>query len=172
MEMKNIDQLTNESGGNVSDNGTVNVTSTPTNGSDVPPRFAVDFDDNEHYFQTKNEQNSWIKYDFFDSKVRPTHYTIKTRSNSGKSDNHPKNQVIEGSTFDNDDDWKILDSRNDISILDDGNVTHTFDIQNELEENESYRFLRLRQTEPNTQGNNFYFLTLSALEYFGVLYSK
>lgn len=50
---------------------------------------------------------------------------------------------------------QILDSRNDISILDDGNVSHTFDIQNELEENESYRFLRLRQTGPNTQGSNY-----------------
>lgn len=167
-----IHQLTIESGGNVNDTETVKVTSTPTNGNDVASRFAVDFDDNEHYFQTKNEKKSWIKYDFLDSKVRPSHYTIRTRPTGGKGDNHPKNWVIEGSNTDQDDDWKVLDERHDITILDDSNVTHTYDIQTEIKENESFRYLRLRQTGPNTQNGNYYFLTLSALEYFGVLYSK
>lgn len=65
-----------------------------------------------------------------------------------------------------------MDSRNDITILDDGDVTHTFDIQAKLDDNETFRYLRLHQTGPNTQKGNFYFIPLSALEYFGILYSE
>ena len=167
-----INKLTEESGGNVNDKGEVKVTSSPTNGNDVISKYAVDFDNNQHYFQSKNEPNSWIKYDFQERTVRPTHYSIRTRPDGGKGDNHPKNWIIEGSNTDQEDDWIILDSRNDISILDDSNTIHTFDIQAQLTPDESYRYLRLRQTGPNTQNGNYYFLTLSALEYFGILYSK
>ncbi|KAK8876532.1 hypothetical protein M9Y10_006749 [Tritrichomonas musculus] len=167
-----IHQLTEETGGNVSENGTVKVTSSPTNGNDVVSKYAVDFDDIYHYFQSKNEPNSWLKYDFLDSSVRPTFYTIRTRPEGGKGDNHPKNWVIEGSNTDNDDDWKILDERNNVTVLDDSNVAHTFEIQTELNPNERFRYLRIRETGPNTQKGNYYFLTLSALEYFGILYSK
>lgn len=166
-----IHKLTEESGGNVAEVGKVKVTSSPPNGSEYISKHVVDFGDN-NYFQSKNEINSWIKYDFQDSKVHPTHYSIKTRHDGGKGDNHPKNWVIEGSNTDNGVDWKILDARNDVTVLDDGNAFHTFDIKNPLQQDESYRFLRLRQTGPNTQDEgNFYFLTLSALEYFGVLVS-
>lgn len=166
-----ISHLSEEAGGNVNDKGKVKVTSSPINGEDFLAKYAVDFDD-EHYFQTKNEPNSWLKYDFNDSQVRPTHYSIKTRPDGGKGDNHPKNWVIEGSNTDNGQDWKILDSRNDVTLLDDGNKSYTFEIQNPLKKNESYRYLRLRQTGPNTQSGNYYYLTISALEYFGVLCSK
>lgn len=167
-----IHKLTEESGGNVEDKGEVKVTSSPPNGNDLVSKNVVDFDDNQNYFQSKNEQNSWIKYDFKERKVKPTYYSIKTRPDGGKGDNHPKNWVIEGSNSGEDEDWKILDSRNNVSILDDSNVIHTFEIKNHLNDDESFRFLRLRQTGPNTQNGNYYFLTLSALEYFGILYSK
>lgn len=167
-----IHKLTEEAGGNVNDKGVVKVSSSPTNGNEVISKHAVDFEDNEHYFQSKNEPNSWLMYDFQDSKVKPTHYSIRTRPDGGKGDNHPKNWVIEGSNTEDDDDWVILDSRNDITILDDSNASHTFEIQTQLESNESFRYLRLRQTGPNTQTGNYYFLTLSALEYFGILYNN
>lgn len=166
-----IHKLTEEIGGNVNDKGMVNVTSSPSNGNDYDSKNIVDFDDN-HYFQSKNELNSWVKFDFQELKVRPTHYSIRTRPDGGKGDNHPKNWVIEGSNSDDERDWKVLDSRENVTILDDGNKSYTFDIQNPLNPEESYRYLRLRQTGPNTQKGNFYFLTLSALEYFGILYSE
>lgn len=167
-----IHYLSEECGGNVSDKGVVKVTSSPTNGNDVEAKYVVDFEDQLHYFQSKNEPNSWIKYEFVNAKVKPSHYSIKTRPDGGKGDNHPKNWVIEGSNTDNGFDWKILDSRNEVTELDDGNKCCTFNVQLMLNDDESYRFLRLRQTGPNTQNGNYYFLTLAGLEFFGVLYSK
>lgn len=75
-----------------------------------------------------------------------------------------KNWVIEGSNT-GQNDWKILDSQNNVTCLDDKSVIHTFDIKEKLSNDEYYRFLRLRQTGPSSV--NYYQLCLSALEYFG-----
>lgn len=68
----------------MNEKGEVKVSSSPTNGNEVISKYAVDFNDNENYFQSKNELNAWIKYDFLERKVRPTHYSIRTRPLWGK----------------------------------------------------------------------------------------
>lgn len=161
-----IHYLTKESGGNVNDNGTVKVTSSSVN-SNFFPKNSVDLENEENYFQTKNEQNSWLKYDFGDRKVCPSHYTIRSRPNDGKINHHPKSWVIEGSNTDNDNDWQILDSRNDITVLEGAKLKHTFDIKNKKG---SFRYLRIRQTGRNSYTYyHAFFFTFSALEYFGTL---
>lgn len=160
-----IRYLTKESGGNVAVNGTVKVTASSIQMSGQEPKFAVDFDDLKNYFHSNSEQNSWLQFDFGERKVRPTHYSIKSRPDGGKGYYHLKNWTIEGSNTANEKDWKTLDTRNDITCLDGSNAIHTFDIQTRLNPDEYFRYLRIRITGPNS--GNCYHLILSALEYFG-----
>ena len=103
-----IHHLTAETGGNVNDNGTVITTaSTICNGH--YSKYAVDLDDDTHYFQSVSIPNSWLKFDFKERKIRPSNYSIRTRHDCDQGGYHPKNWVIEGSNTDNDNDWKILD---------------------------------------------------------------
>lgn len=73
-----IHHLTKETGGNVNDNGTILVTASSVCNGHFP-KYAVDLDDNLHYFQSVAMQDSWLKYDFKDRKIRPSKYSIRTR---------------------------------------------------------------------------------------------
>ena len=162
-----INHLTKKSGGNVSDNGTVKVTSSSTN-SDRLPRYSVDFKENNMYFQSVYNENSWLKYDFIERKVHPTHYTIKTRNSSEGS--YPKNWVIEGSNTGSDiqSEWTVLDTRQNDSYLNKNKDIHTYSITNNQNEKKYFRYLRIRITGKDS--SNWYHLTLSCLEYFGYLF--
>ena len=72
------------------------------------------------------------------------------------------NWVIEGSNSDDSSSWTVLDSRNNITSLDDKSAVQVFSIQ---KTGGFYRYLRIRQTGNNS--SNFSDLRLSALEYFG-----
>lgn len=161
-----IRYLTQMCHGNVDEKNVVKVTSS-TVSNDRYSKYVVDLDVDKHYFTYDSQQNSWIKFDFKDKKVRPTHYTLRTKSDSGKGGNHFKNLVVEGSNTDWGDEWKILDLRSDVTFLDSANAKYVFDIQKELGKDDYYRYLRIRQTGKNSYGS--YFLNLSALEYFGYL---
>lgn len=94
-----IHYLTAKCGGNVDEKNSVKVTSSSTY-SDRYPKYVVDLEDDKHYFTSDCSQNSWVKLDFIDKKIRPNKYSIKTRSDSGKGGNYLKNWVIEGSNSD------------------------------------------------------------------------
>ncbi|KAK8870903.1 hypothetical protein M9Y10_008815 [Tritrichomonas musculus] len=153
-----IHQMTEECGGNVSDKGRVNVTSSSFLFGN--PKNAVDLDDNQTCFVSRNQTNSWLKYDFIYRKVRPSVYSIRSR-NKPKGDHHPMNWVIEGSNTDSND-WTILDTRNNVTSLDDSCASQFFSIQ---KADTFYRYIRIRQTGPNSANHNY--LIISALEYFG-----
>lgn len=159
-----IYQLTKECGGNVAEKGILSISSFPEHQS-YPSKNAVDFENIQSQVITYGDNNAWLMYDFKEKKVQPTHYSIRSRP-SGKGSDHPKNWVIEGSNTGGND-WKILDSQNDVTCLDDKSVFHTFEIKEKYSKDEFYRFLRLRQTGPNSA--NCYQLCLSALEYFGTI---
>lgn len=160
-----IHHLTAEHGGNVDSKGVVKVTASSVYNGHYP-KTVVDFEDAQHFFESNDKQNSWVKFEFVQRKVKPTHYSIKTR-NAGKGSRHLKNWVVEGSNTNFDNDWIILDFRNDVNLLDGKSIVQTFDIQNILNDNESFRYLRIRQTGCNTSNDNF--MTLSALEFFGTV---
>ena len=71
--------------------------------------------------------------------------------------------VIEGSI--DGEKWKILDTRRDVKSPNKKSVTCTFEIQEKLEGNEFYQFLRIRQTGLNAA--NYNKLGFSCLEFFG-----
>lgn len=73
------------------------------------------------------------------------------------------NWVIEGSNYDSND-WTILDTRNNITSLDDSCASQIFSIQ---KTDTFYRYLRIRQRGVNSA--NLYYLQISVLEYFGAI---
>lgn len=161
-----IYQLTKKFGGNVSDKKVVNITSSSnTSNSLSSPKYAADFENKDTFFGSSNFPNSWIKYDFKNRRVCPTHYSL-SHTFKEKGWSHPVQWVIEGSNTDRDDDWKELDSRSNINEI---NGAKTFKMQRQIS-NESYQYLRLRQTGPSSLGGNY--LNISALEYFGSIIDK
>lgn len=129
-----IRYLTNESGGNVHDKGVVIVKGSSEAASSRLAKIAVDLDAKDSQFRSKNLENSWLQYDFKNHKVHLTHYSIRSKD-YGPGHLHHKHWVIEGSNT-GDNDWKILDTRENISVLNAQSVTHVFDIQENLKSNE------------------------------------
>lgn len=100
-----IRKLTEECGGNVHEKGIVIVESSSTSiyhGFDRKAHYAVDFEDDIHYFCSANSAGSRFKYNFKNKKVRPTHYSIKSTKYYEKGEYNLISWVIEGSNNDND----------------------------------------------------------------------
>ncbi|KAK8839380.1 hypothetical protein M9Y10_032317 [Tritrichomonas musculus] len=154
-----IDYLTNKSGGNVSDNGTVNVTASPEQSS-YRAKNAVDLHNDGNQFISYDASNVWVKYDFIGRRICPTSYTIKSRIDCDGY--HLRNWVIEGSNTDEESDWKILDKKESDDTIHGQNSCYTFNIN---KQDEYYRYLRIRQTGKNSSGYDH--LICSGLEYFG-----
>ena len=161
-----IHHLTEKCGGNVADKGIVNVTASSTNSNRLP-KNSVDLTNMGNYFQSSNQANSWIKYDFINSKVQPTHYSIRNRHDYNGC--HLRNWVIEGSNSggENENEWTVLDSHQNDATLEGQNFSHTFEIKSQQAVKNGYRYLRIRQTGP--ESNNANHLTFSAIEFFGSL---
>lgn len=105
-------------GPDLEDKEIIKVTSSSISKQRVPKNI-LDFSNNGIYFASINEQNSWIKFDFINRKVRPNSYSIRTW-NAPAGSSHLMNWIIEGS---NDDlEWKILDEQKNVSCLDKGNA--------------------------------------------------
>ena len=62
-------------------------------------------------------------------------------------------------------DWKTIDSQNNVDYLNWNGISHTFEIKTSNNQNEYYRYIRLKQTGLNKRNDNH--LSISALEYFG-----
>ena len=103
---------------------------------------------------------------FVSRKVHTTHYSIKTWG-LPQGNSHMKNWVFECSKSDKDDDWKILDSRKDQKCLDKSSAENTFEIQNKLEDNEYYRYIRIRLTGVNSR--HTFQMVINSLELFGTI---
>lgn len=143
----------------------VKLTSSSIYGPNFSPMNVIDFNNNENYFLTNGNGNEWIKFDFNGMKVEPTHYSIRSRPD-GKY--HPKDWVIEGSNTNNDNDWKIIDTRNNVLSFDGKLAVQSFKIKPNLIENECFRYLRMRLTGTTTSGHHH--LSLTTFEFFGYLY--
>lgn len=156
-----IKMLTRECGGNVEDKGIVLVTSTQGYGS--PPKCVADLDDLSSTRYTNSDQNGFIQYDFKEKKVKPSYYTIRSR-NANINNHHLKSWAIDGSN-NGENDWKVLDTQDNVSYLNGPNAFHTFQIKENLGEKEFYRFLRLRITGPTTSSS--YQICITGIEFFG-----
>lgn len=158
-----INYLTEKCGGNVMEKGVVELSASSINTS---LDRVVDLK-STNVFQTKNRPNQWIKYDFGKRRIRPSSYSIRSKSSSSWAHGgNLQNWVIEGS---NDDiEWKVLDRRSDVTALQINNQMETFYIDTLLQPDESFRYIRITQTGKST--GDLDYLSLSALEFFGLLF--
>ena len=151
---------------NISDEGIISVTASSTE-NPHQAKYAVDFD-NEEFFHSSG-RGDWLQIDFKDKKIRPTHYSIKTpRNHDNDGDQQfPVNWCIEVSNTGEGNDWRAIDTRQNVTSISKRNQSDTFSIGTHLSSDEFYRFVRLRSTG-RTSGNcsNIIF---SSLEFFGEL---
>jgi hypothetical protein len=111
------------------------------------------------FYLSKNERDQWISYDFCKSRIKPTHYSIRSRYDSAPGRNNLRSWVIEGSIDGSN--WIEIDRRDNNNELNGKNISGQFAISHPDE----FRMIRLRQTGKNHAGHDH--LTFSAFEIFG-----
>lgn len=143
----------------------INITSSSiydTDQKDFSPSRTIYYDTLD-FFKSKNEENSWICFDFKNYHVIPSGYSIRS-PNMSEIGGFLKNWVIEGCN-DLNDEWTVIDEQVDCKFLIGRRYDHSFEIQNPKKE--KFRFLRLRQKGPSFNGNNN--LNIESIEFFGGL---
>ena len=151
--------MIDKTGGNIHDNGTIEVYS-DTVYSNCQPKYLLDFDDNSFY--EASGKNASILFDFKDIKVQVSSYSIKSFS-SPPNAHHLKDWVIEVSN--DEENWEIIDRRINCSTLNQSLVIGTF----EVKENNFSRFVRLRQIGELWGGGNMW---LHGIELYGSIQCK
>jgi hypothetical protein len=149
--------LSREIGGNVHDQGIVEVSASDRQWSECGVAVVVDFNSDLKGFATPNSENSWICIDFKARVVRPTHYSIRTRTDG--SGQQLRSWALEGSNDNKE--WIVLDTRQDNHELKGTGCVKTFSVENPS----TVRWIRIRQTGPNKDRNHH--LILKSLEFFG-----
>lgn len=155
--------LTRKCGGNVHEREIIKVTASSVY-SDCLAKNAVDLQKDSIY-QSRNEQNTWLCYDFKDRRVIPTSYSVKSFG-YGPGSHHLKSWVLEVSN--NGTSWKEVDRRDNNNDLNDFRVTRNFRITRIA--SERFRFVRLRQIGPNHRCG--YYIGITAMEIFGILFEQ
>jgi hypothetical protein len=150
-----ISYLTSKHCGNVQDKGIVNVSGSTTDYSYFA-KNAVDLL-STHYFQSRNEPNQWLCYDFKNRKIRPTHYSIHAHSSNW----YLRSWIFEGSMDGSR--WIELDCYTNDQTTNSNHPIGTFSNSRDCE----CQFVRLRQTGVSASG--YHHLVLYALEIFGDL---
>ena len=157
-----IAHLTRECGGNVHEKGVVEVTASSCTAEGYEAKNAVDLG-TDSSFWSKIEPNPWIRYDFKDRRVIPTSYSMRSAQWFW-----PRSWVFEVSN--DGQKWEIID--NESIARRDNNcdpkamlMVRNFTIS--ARPSESFRFVRLRQTEKTQLEVDH--LALSSLEIFGTL---
>ena len=151
-----IKYLTDKTGGNIHDNGTIEITSNSYYAGDHPSNL-LDFNVKTQYESPRKE--AWICFDFKKMKVKITNYSIKS-SEGGQSSCHLKSWDLEVSN--DGDNWIKIDHHSNCSTLNGDGFVGTFDAQ----QNEFAQFVRLRQTDDPWGGD---YLKICYIEFYGFL---
>jgi hypothetical protein len=163
-----ISYLTRRIGGNVSDRHCVHIFHDSLS-PDHPSYLAKHVADlsSDSFFHSAGNPNQSIGYDFKDNQsISPTHYALRSRTDYDKNDHHLKSWVIEVTNDrSNVNSWIEIDRRSNNEDLNGRGIIQTFVISNPR--SEEFRYIRLRQTGVNHDGNHH--LTLTAFELFGQL---
>jgi hypothetical protein len=157
-----ISFLTQMCQGNPHDKQIICVTGTTTRTDPVfQARSLVDLR-SDSYFHSYLGPNQWICYDFRDMRVTVTHYVLRSVGPPYQIDTYQlRSWVVEGS--DDEAKWIELDRHDGDSSLGALTPNSSFEVQTIAE----FRFVRLRQTGPNSSGNDY--LIFRAWELFGGL---
>jgi hypothetical protein len=149
-----IAYLSRKHGGNVHHNGIVEITSKSVNSAD--PREAVwNIADltKDSLFRSADAPKQWIRWNFHNLLVLPTHYTIRSWN--------LRSWVIESSL--DGENWTIIDEQTNNKDLYDNPSIKSFPVSSSTK----CHFIRLSQTGKNNGRCDF--LLLHAFEVFGAL---
>ncbi|KAK8838021.1 E3 ubiquitin-protein ligase HTD1 [Tritrichomonas musculus] len=151
-----------QNNGNIRDE--VNITCSSINVGD--PFNLLQYNNKQNYFQTQDETNSWICFEFKNHAVIPSGYII--RSYCDENESHPKTWKFEGS---NDlQSWATLDSQTNNDSLRGGGRVHLFPISGNEDKDKPFKYLRIRQTGSNWyeyENGSYYDLLMNSFEIYG-----
>lgn len=126
--------------------------------------FLLQINNTNENFQTKNESNPWLCFQFINHQLIPTNYTIRSVKTTIPDYYHPRSWILEGSN--NNSNWIKLDEQNDCTYLNGSNCCHTFSIQNQ----EKCKFIKIRLTCPSWgKYNDNNRLIIASIEFYGEL---
>ncbi|KAH0795844.1 F5/8 type C domain containing protein [Histomonas meleagridis] len=151
--------LTQQCGGNIHTEGIVNITASTTMGQG--PETIVDFG-GPWYWSSRNEPNSWVRFDFKEKTIQVSGYTIKTYPFQANKD-HLKSWVLEGCNNPDNNSWETIHSEKNCNDLNGPGKWKTFKCNRSKE----YRYIRIKSTGPNHIGYNT--LVIANIEFFGIL---
>lgn len=157
--------LTAKTGGNIHDNGTIEITSNSVF-CDCYPRNAVDYQCNDNCYHSKDEPNTFICFDLKDCRIQLSSYSIKSCQNP-KNSGHLRNWIVEVSNDSRQ--WAQLDKHSNDSSLNGSYNIRNFRVANERDE--FFRFIRLRQTGYTWYAypDSHYYAYFIFIEFFGKL---
>ncbi|KAK8895388.1 hypothetical protein M9Y10_023851 [Tritrichomonas musculus] len=153
-----IKYLTDKSGGNIVDKGTIDIQYNGCSSNSYHPKYALDYK-NSHYYQPSSKNDGWFYLDFKKMKIKITNYSIKSCPN-GPNGFHPKSWDIEVSNDASS--WIKIDEQKDCSLLNGNLLTATFKVK----PNEYSRYVRFHQTSEPWGGG---YLDFNMIEFYGYL---
>ena len=155
--------LSDETGGNIHDNGTIEVTSNSIYSDSYHPKYLLDYQNTEsNYYHSNSTSDGYICFDFKDRKIQLTSYTIKSYATS-PNNCHLKNWNIEVS--DDKEHWIKIDEHTNDPTLNNSRIVATFNIKDKTN---FYQYVRLHQTGTNWYGDHY--MIFYSLEMYGKLY--
>ena len=157
--------LTEKTGGNIHDNGTIFIESKTMNSDQHHPKNLVDYNDESKFYHSQNTPGNEICFDFKDRSIQLTDYTIKSYC-LGSNYGHLKDWVIEVSNDKTN--WIVIDNHSNDQTLNGSSIIASFQIQQP--KNEFYRYVKLRQTGYSWDSCGCgYYIYFSFIEFFGKL---
>jgi hypothetical protein len=157
-----ISYLTRKFGGHVADRGVVSINASSVHGSSLHlPGNVADFA-NQTCGHTTNEANSWIGYDFKTMRIKPTHYSLRSRRDVNGY--YMRSWTVEGSI--DGQSWIELDRRENTTGLIGLGANVTFSISKLFE----IQMIRVRQLDTNTSGDHWF--CINAIEIFGIILER
>jgi hypothetical protein len=167
-----VSYLSKQCGGNVSDMNIVTITcDLPFPAADRRPAEIADLEGPSYFCSAsvpqgdrasiRHEPNHWVCYDFRKMRIRPSHYSIRSKVAGLTNGSNLKSWMIEISGPEGD--WIEVDRHENNDDLNGGNRIKTFAIASA----EMCHRIRLRQIGKNHLGGDQ--LVLSAFEIFGTL---
>lgn len=155
-----VSHMIEECEGNPHDSGLIEVSASSQN-ENHPAKNVFDLN-NMNYFESNNEPESWIAFDFKERKAAVSHYVLKTWF-WGAGFQHLKSWVLEGS--DDGAEWTELDRRENVDSLNDANAMRRFKCAIQVK----CRYVRIKSIDfDHSDTTNL--LILNAVEFYGKLF--
>lgn len=151
-----INYLGEKTGGNIHDNGTIEVTSNSILRPGCHPKYLLQSDD--RYATIRGDKNAWVCFDFKNMKIEITDYRIQR----GPSCNI-KNWIFEISNDGNN--WTTIDQHYNCDDLEKKTSIKTFKVQ----KNHLSRFCRIRHNGEFCDYNSGNTMQTDRIEFYGKL---